>query len=92
MEWYPTGEMIGDFLTKPNRGSISNIFRDLIMRVMPQTNPSKGKEGNRKKIKLIKVSKSNKINGRRASYHKHTQECIADGRTDGDQNSIIIRT
>ena len=47
--------MTKDFLTKPNQGSIFKRFRDIIMRVMPQTYPNNGKQGNRKKnqIRLI---------------------------------------
>ena len=44
------------------------------------------------KIKLRKVSKSNKRSGQRDRYHKHPQECVADQRTDGDQNRIRIKT
>ena len=38
VEWYPTGEMTGYFLTKPNQGSIFKEFRDLIMVFLPQNN------------------------------------------------------
>ena len=44
------------------------------------------------KIKLRKVSKSNKRSGQRDRYHKHPQECVADQRTDGDQKMIRIKT
>jgi hypothetical protein len=33
VEWLPTGEMIGDFMTKPTQGSLFKKFRDLIMGV-----------------------------------------------------------
>ena len=54
VEWYPAGEMTGDLLTKQNWGYIFKIFRDLIMVVMPQTDPSNGKQGNRNKNKTKK--------------------------------------
>ena len=39
----PTGEMTGDFLTKPNQGAVFRKFRDLIMVVVPQPDPGPGK-------------------------------------------------
>ena len=47
VEWYPTGEMTGYFLTKTNKGYIFKRFRELVMGVMSQTDPSYGKQGNR---------------------------------------------
>ena len=38
-------------LTKPNQGSIIKIFRNLIVGVMPQTDPRIGKQGNRNEKK-----------------------------------------
>ena len=84
--------MTGDFLTKPNQGSIFKRFRDLIMGVIPQTEPSNGKQGNTKKNKLIKVNKIRRKNGRHDRYHKHSQECVANQQTGGDQNRIRIET
>ena len=49
VEWCPTDETTGDFLTKPNQGSIFKRFRDLIMVVVPQTDPNNGKQVTRKK-------------------------------------------
>ena len=48
-EWWPKSEMTGGVWTKPNQGYIFNIFRDLILVVMPQTDPSNVKQGNRNK-------------------------------------------
>ena len=50
-EWWPTGEMTAYLLTKPNQGSIIKIFRNLIVGVMPQTDPRIGKQGNRNEKK-----------------------------------------
>jgi hypothetical protein len=33
--WCPTGDMIGDFMTKPLQGALFWKFRDQIMRVVP---------------------------------------------------------
>ena len=43
VEWCPTGNMTGDFLTKPNQGSLYKRFRDVIMGVVEQPDPGPGK-------------------------------------------------
>jgi len=40
-EWCPTGDMIGDFMTKPNKGALFVRFRDQIMGVILAQDPSK---------------------------------------------------
>ena len=92
MKWCPTDEITGDFLTKPNQGSIFKRFRDLIMGVMPQTDPNNKNRATKRKSKLRKGSKSKRISGRRDKYQKHPHECVADQRTDSDQHMIRIKT
>jgi hypothetical protein len=41
--WCPTGDMTGDFLTKPTQGALFRKFRDLIMGVVAQPDPGPGK-------------------------------------------------
>ena len=41
--WCPTGEMIGDYATKPLQGATFKKFRDQIMGVVPVQGPSEGK-------------------------------------------------
>jgi hypothetical protein len=41
--WCPTGEMVGDFATKPLQGALFKKFRDIIMGVVPATSPGQGK-------------------------------------------------
>ena len=41
--WCPTADMIGDFATKPLQGALFKKFRDLIMGVVPVSNPGPGK-------------------------------------------------
>ena len=41
--WCPTGDMIGDFATKPLQGALFRKFRDQIMGVMPAMDPGLGK-------------------------------------------------
>jgi hypothetical protein len=41
--WYPTGDMIGDFMTKPLQGALFPKFRDQIMGVVPAQDPGPGK-------------------------------------------------
>ena len=48
--WCPTGDMIGDFMTKPLQGALFRKFRDQIMGVIPARDPGprKPKPGNGK--------------------------------------------
>ena len=41
--WCPTGDMIGDFMTKPLQGALFRKFRDQIMGVIPARYPGQGK-------------------------------------------------
>jgi hypothetical protein len=41
--WCPTGDMIGDFMTKPLQGALFQKFRDQIMGVVPAQGPGPGK-------------------------------------------------
>jgi hypothetical protein len=41
--WCPTGDMIGDFMTKPLQGTLFRKFRDQIMGVVPAQDPGPGK-------------------------------------------------
>jgi hypothetical protein len=43
VEWCPTGDMIGDYMTKPNQGALFTKFRDQIMGVVPARDPGPGK-------------------------------------------------
>jgi len=43
VEWCPTGDMIGDFMTKPTQGALFKKFRDQIMGVIPAKDPGPGK-------------------------------------------------
>jgi hypothetical protein len=40
--WCPTGDMIGDFMTKPIQGALFRKFRDQIMGVVPAQDPGPG--------------------------------------------------
>jgi hypothetical protein len=41
--WCPTGDMIGDYATKPLQGTLFKRFRDFIMGVVPAEDPGPGK-------------------------------------------------
>jgi hypothetical protein len=41
--WCPTGDMIGNFVTKPLQGALFRKFRDQIMGVIPARDPGPGK-------------------------------------------------
>jgi hypothetical protein len=43
MVWCPTGDMIGDFMTKPLQGAVFRKFRDQIKGVVPAQDPGPGK-------------------------------------------------
>jgi hypothetical protein len=77
--WCPTGEMIGDFTTKPLQGYLFRKFRDQIMGVTPARDPGPGKtDSNVGKIKTSKnkPKKSKSIRlvppGKKAT----PQECV----------------
>ena len=55
MECCPVGEIIRDLLTKSNEKYIFRRFRDLIMVVIPQTEPRNGKQGNSKNKEAKKI-------------------------------------
>ena len=42
LEWCPTGDMIGDYMTKPLQGDLFRTFRDQIMGVVPTKDPGPG--------------------------------------------------
>jgi hypothetical protein len=41
--WCPTGDMIGDFMTKPLQSALFQKFRDQIMGMIPAQDPGSGK-------------------------------------------------
>ncbi len=43
VEWCPTGDMIGDYMTKPTQGALFRKFPDQIMGVVPAQDPGPGK-------------------------------------------------
>jgi hypothetical protein len=43
VEWCPTGDMIGDFMTKANQGALFAKFGDQIVGVIPAKSPGPGK-------------------------------------------------
>ena len=43
LKWCPTGDMIGDYATKPLQGALFKKFRDQIMGVVPARDPGPGK-------------------------------------------------
>ena len=43
--WCPTGDMIGDYMTKPLQGALFRKFRDQIMGVVPARDPGEGQPG-----------------------------------------------
>ncbi len=60
--WCPTGDMIGDYATKPLQGALFGNFRDQIMGVVPAQDPGPGKTNrNIGKLHIAKPSKGKEI-------------------------------
>jgi hypothetical protein len=58
--WCPTGDMIGDFATKPLQGALFRKFRDHIMGVTPAQDPVPGKTAMSEKSKTsLRKAKQN---------------------------------
>ena len=55
VKWCPTGDMTGDFMTKPTQGALFRKFRDQIMGVVPAQDPGPGKIQDKKDKKKKKV-------------------------------------
>jgi hypothetical protein len=55
VEWCPTGDMIGDYMTKPTQGALFRKFRDQIMGVVPAQDPGPGKVKKKKPLKEKRV-------------------------------------
>ena len=53
--WCPTGDMTGNFFTKPNQGALFRQFGDLIMGVEAQPEPGLGKPRAKKKSRQDKL-------------------------------------
>jgi hypothetical protein len=60
--WCPTGDMIGDFATKPLQGPLFCKFRDQLMGVTPTRDPGPGKTGSN--VGKIKTSKNKPKKGK----------------------------
>jgi hypothetical protein len=70
--WCPTGDMVGDYATKPLQGALFKKFRDQIMGVVPIRDPGPGKP----KPVLAKVQGKKPIRkstSRSAGLHKATK-------------------
>jgi hypothetical protein len=50
--WCPTGDMTGDFMTKPTQGALFKKQRDQLMGVVPAEDPGPGKPKVEKKVDL----------------------------------------
>jgi hypothetical protein len=60
--WCPTGDMIGDFATKPLQGALFRKFRDQIMGVTPARDPGPGETNSN--VGKIKTSKKKPKTGK----------------------------
>ena len=74
--WCPTGDMIGDYATKPLQGALFKKFRDQIMGVIPAVDPGPGKakpiNGNSdtEQDKPLKGKTTSLVPPRKGRYHR----------------------
>jgi hypothetical protein len=62
VEWCPSGDMTGDFMTKPTQGALFKSFRDQLMGVVSARDPGPGKT---KKSKPTKKAKDKSVSKKR---------------------------
>ena len=77
--WCPTGDMIGDFMTKPLQGALFRKFRDQIMGVIPAQDPGPGKPKPRKG----KVGKSSLVPLKEERHHRSVLGAVSKRSKDG---------
>jgi hypothetical protein len=76
--WCPTGDMIGDYATKPLQGALFRKFRDQIMGVVPARDPRPGKtDGGISNAEINKNTSLVLLRKEAAS-----QECVGSGTRD----------
>jgi hypothetical protein len=69
--WCPTGDMIRDFMTKPQQGALFRKFRDQIMGVVPAQDPRPGKaitKIDESNTHTVKPTKGNEFKPSRVQY------------------------
>ena len=83
VEWCPTGDMIGDFMTKPMQGALFQKFRDQIMGVIPAQDPGPGKvkagkskDKLKSKKKVKSLPKRSVSSGLALTRSAGPQECV----------------
>jgi hypothetical protein len=86
VEWCPTGDMTGDFLTKPLQGALFTRFRDLMMGVVAQPDPGPGKP---KPVKAEAVKPSKSTSGKARGDLKDKSKSTASGKTDRGRRSVL---
>jgi hypothetical protein len=70
--WCPTGDKIGDFMTKPLQGALFQKFRDQIMGVVPARDPGPGKaitKINELNTHTVKPTKGNELKPSRGTIY-----------------------
>jgi hypothetical protein len=95
--WCPTGDMIGDFMTKPLQGALFQKFRDQIMGVVPAQDPGPGKaitKIDELNTHTVKPMKGNELKPSRGTIYNLVpskrmapQECV--GRSDTNEGRTL---
>ena len=79
IEWYPTGDMIGDYMTKPLQGSLFRKFRDMIMGAVPASLPNKNASMEKKLTKKSLASS-------KPSRHRSVLESVPESKESKESN------
>jgi hypothetical protein len=84
--WCPTGDMIGDYATKPLQGALFGKFRDKIMGVTPVRDPGPGKTDS--SVEKTETSKTKPSKGKvkclvSPGKKAAPQECVGSQTRDG---------
>jgi len=77
--WCFTGNMTGDFVTKPLQGALFCEFRDHIVGVVPMQDPGPGKVKEPKVTKKMKSNKKNNVK-KKKSQGKAADELVVHGK------------
>jgi hypothetical protein len=82
--WCPTGDMIGDFMTKPLQGALFRKFRDQIMGVIQAQDPGPGKPTPRKG----KLGKSSLVPLKEERHHRSVLGAVSNERSKDGRSEI----
>ena len=80
VKWCPTGDMTGDFFTKPTQGALFQKFRDLIMGVEEHPDPGPGKPKKTIEKKVNDSKEEWKVVKRKSKKTKRAHRSVLENR------------